>query len=275
MADGDRLTFNLSTGGDVVIKLRPDLAPGHVAAHHRARQQRLLRRRGVPPRDPRLHGPGRRPDAAPAPAARDLPNLKAEFSSEPHVRGSRLDGAHVRPGQRQQPVLHRASTTPASSTASTPSGARSRAAWNMSTRSPSASRRASPARSSRRRCPELEESRARHRRVGRARRRVRAPAGDARPPAGAGGAAQGPARRAGQGARQCPRGRDRPVEGQRRRQADGRHRSQWRNRRPAGQQCGLRPDRPIRRARRQARAADDRPQRRHLDRPLPRRRAGA
>ena len=31
MADADRLTFTLSSGGDVVIKLRPDLAPGHVA----------------------------------------------------------------------------------------------------------------------------------------------------------------------------------------------------------------------------------------------------
>src|SRR5207248_10765619 len=30
MADADRLTLTLSTGGDVVIKLRPDLAPGHV-----------------------------------------------------------------------------------------------------------------------------------------------------------------------------------------------------------------------------------------------------
>ena len=42
----------------------------------------------------------------------DLPNLKAEFSDEPHVRGDGLDGAHARSGQRQQPVLHRASTTP-------------------------------------------------------------------------------------------------------------------------------------------------------------------
>ena len=31
MPDADRLTFTLSSGGDVVIKLRPDLAPGHVA----------------------------------------------------------------------------------------------------------------------------------------------------------------------------------------------------------------------------------------------------
>ena len=30
MADADTLTLTLSTGGDVVIKLRPDLAPGHV-----------------------------------------------------------------------------------------------------------------------------------------------------------------------------------------------------------------------------------------------------
>ncbi len=30
MADADRLTLSLSSGGDVVIKLRPDLAPGHV-----------------------------------------------------------------------------------------------------------------------------------------------------------------------------------------------------------------------------------------------------
>ena len=30
IADADTLTFTLSTGGDVVIKLRSDLAPGHV-----------------------------------------------------------------------------------------------------------------------------------------------------------------------------------------------------------------------------------------------------
>ena len=30
MADDERLVFHLSSGGDVVIKLRPDLAPGHV-----------------------------------------------------------------------------------------------------------------------------------------------------------------------------------------------------------------------------------------------------
>ncbi len=30
MADANTLTLTLSSGGDVVIKLRPDLAPGHV-----------------------------------------------------------------------------------------------------------------------------------------------------------------------------------------------------------------------------------------------------
>src|ERR671913_586192 len=30
MADANRLTLSLSTGGDVVIKFRPDLAPAHV-----------------------------------------------------------------------------------------------------------------------------------------------------------------------------------------------------------------------------------------------------
>ncbi|MFL6736206.1 MAG: peptidylprolyl isomerase, partial [Sphingomonas sp.] len=30
MAEDDRLTLSLSTGGDVVIKFRGDLAPGHV-----------------------------------------------------------------------------------------------------------------------------------------------------------------------------------------------------------------------------------------------------
>ncbi|MDQ3143371.1 MAG: peptidylprolyl isomerase, partial [Pseudomonadota bacterium] len=30
MADANTLTLTLSSGGDVVIRLRPDLAPGHV-----------------------------------------------------------------------------------------------------------------------------------------------------------------------------------------------------------------------------------------------------
>ena len=86
MADDERLVFNLSSGGDVVIKLRPDLAPGHVERIASLAQQGFYD--GVPFHrvipgfmaqggDPTGRGTG----------GSDLPNLKAEFSSEPHVRG--------------------------------------------------------------------------------------------------------------------------------------------------------------------------------------------
>ena len=86
MADADRLTLSLSTGGDVVIKLRPDLAPGHV---HRISElassgfyDGVVFHRVIPgfmaqggdPTGTGYHGS-------------DRPNLKAEFSNEPHVRG--------------------------------------------------------------------------------------------------------------------------------------------------------------------------------------------
>jgi peptidylprolyl isomerase len=87
MADADRLTLNLSTGGDVVIKLRPDLAPGHVAritelanngfyddvAFHRVIPGFMAQ--GGDPTGTGMRGS-------------DLPDLKAEFSSAPHVRGT-------------------------------------------------------------------------------------------------------------------------------------------------------------------------------------------
>ena len=86
MADGDRLTLSLSTGGDVVIKLRPDLAPNHVeritdlassgfydgVVFHRVIPGFMAQ--GGDPTGTGYHGS-------------DLPNLKAEFSDEPHVRG--------------------------------------------------------------------------------------------------------------------------------------------------------------------------------------------
>ena len=86
MADADRLTFNLSSGGDVVIKLRPDLAPGHVKRITELAESGFYD--GVPFHrvipgfmaqggDPTGRGTG----------GSDLPDLKAEFSSEPHVRG--------------------------------------------------------------------------------------------------------------------------------------------------------------------------------------------
>ena len=86
MADADRLTRSLSTGGDVVIKLRPDLAPGHVeritelankgfydgVVFHRVIPGFMAQ--GGDPTGTGYHGS-------------DLPDLKAEFSAEPHVRG--------------------------------------------------------------------------------------------------------------------------------------------------------------------------------------------
>ena len=87
MADADRLTLSLSTGGDVVIKLRPDLAPNHVqrvtdlansgfyddVVFHRVIPGFMAQ--GGDPTGTGMHGS-------------DLPNLKAEFSNTPHVRGA-------------------------------------------------------------------------------------------------------------------------------------------------------------------------------------------
>jgi peptidylprolyl isomerase len=83
----NRLTFELSTGGTVVILLRPDVAPANVA-----RLQTLVRRgfyngltfhRVIPGfmaqgGDPKGTGQG----------GSELPDLKAEFSAIPHLRGT-------------------------------------------------------------------------------------------------------------------------------------------------------------------------------------------
>ena len=83
----NKLSLQLSNGGAVVIQLRPDLAPGHVQ-----RVQTLVRRgfydglifhRVIPGfmaqgGDPKGTGEG----------GSDLPDLKAEFSAIPHLRGT-------------------------------------------------------------------------------------------------------------------------------------------------------------------------------------------
>jgi peptidylprolyl isomerase len=84
MAD-DRLTLSLSTGGDVVIKLRPDLAPEHVKRITDLAEQGfydgVLFHRVIPgfmaqTGDPTGTGMG----------GSGLPDLKAEFNRAPHRR---------------------------------------------------------------------------------------------------------------------------------------------------------------------------------------------
>ena len=87
MPDAERLTFNLSSGGDVVIKLRPDLAPGHVERitslakegfYDGVKFHRVIPGFMAQGGDPTGTGTG----------GSDKPNIKAEFSDEPHVRGT-------------------------------------------------------------------------------------------------------------------------------------------------------------------------------------------
>ena len=86
MAEAERLTLSLSSGGDVIIKLRPDLAPGHVERISTLVESGfydgVIFHRVIPGfmaqgGDPKGIGIG----------GSDLPDLKAEFSDEPHVRG--------------------------------------------------------------------------------------------------------------------------------------------------------------------------------------------
>jgi peptidylprolyl isomerase len=87
MADADTLTLSLSTGGDVVIKLRPDLAPGHVERITGLAKDGfydgVVFHRVIPGfmaqgGDPTGTGTG----------GSELPDLQAEFSDEPHARGT-------------------------------------------------------------------------------------------------------------------------------------------------------------------------------------------
>ncbi|WP_394270315.1 peptidylprolyl isomerase [Qipengyuania sp.] len=88
----DTLTLTLDTGngetGDVVIKLRPDLAPGHVARITELAQEGFYD--GVPfhrviPGFMAQGGDGGNGDGT---GGSTKPDLKAEFNAEPHVRGT-------------------------------------------------------------------------------------------------------------------------------------------------------------------------------------------
>ena len=81
------LVLSLDNGGDVVIQLRPDLAPGHVARIRELAEEgfydgvkfhRVIDGFMAQGGDPTGTGAGGSPKA----------DLKAEFSREPHVRGT-------------------------------------------------------------------------------------------------------------------------------------------------------------------------------------------
>jgi cyclophilin family peptidyl-prolyl cis-trans isomerase len=87
MADPENTIIMETTKGRVVIELRPDLAPGHVERIKTLSRQGFYD--GVPfhrviegfmaqTGDPTGTGTG----------GSDLPDLKAEFNAEPHVRGT-------------------------------------------------------------------------------------------------------------------------------------------------------------------------------------------
>ncbi len=85
MAD-EYLTFSLDSGGDVKIKLRPDLAPGHVERITELAKEgfydgvvfhRVIDGFMAQGGDPTGTGMG----------GSDKPDLKAEFNAEPHVEG--------------------------------------------------------------------------------------------------------------------------------------------------------------------------------------------
>jgi len=87
MADADRLTLQLSSGGDVVIKLRPDLAPGHVQRITELANSGFYDNVPFHRVIPGFMAQGGDPTGT-GTSGSDKPNLKAEFSREPHVRGT-------------------------------------------------------------------------------------------------------------------------------------------------------------------------------------------
>jgi peptidylprolyl isomerase len=87
MADANTLTLSLSSGGDVVIKLRPDLAPGHVERISTLAREGFYDGVTFHRVIPGFMAQGGDPTGTGMSGSK-LPDLKAEFSAEPHVRGT-------------------------------------------------------------------------------------------------------------------------------------------------------------------------------------------
>ena len=90
MAD-EKLTLTLDTGngegGDVVIKLRPDLAPGHVERISELAKEGFYDDVVFHRVIPGFMAQGGDPTGT-GMSGSDKPDLKAEFNAEPHVRGA-------------------------------------------------------------------------------------------------------------------------------------------------------------------------------------------
>jgi peptidylprolyl isomerase len=133
---GNTLTLEI-TQGPVVIEMRPDLAPNHVAHIKRLASEKFydgvafhrqiegfLAQTGCP------HGTGT--------GRSKYPNLKAEFNAEPHARGT---CSMARAQDKNSPIRNFLFVLPTRgfSTANIRFGGRSNRAWRMSTRSSAAS----------------------------------------------------------------------------------------------------------------------------------------
>ena len=83
----DTLTLSLDSGNDVVIKLRPDLAPGHVERITELANEGFYDGVVFHRVIPGFMAQGGDPTGT-GMSGSDKPDLKAEFNAEPHVRGT-------------------------------------------------------------------------------------------------------------------------------------------------------------------------------------------
>ena len=81
------LTLSLDSGGDVVIRLRPDLAPGHVARIAELAGEGFYDGLSFHRVIPGFMAQGGCPNGSGMGGSKK-PNLKAEFSAKPHKRGT-------------------------------------------------------------------------------------------------------------------------------------------------------------------------------------------